>query len=129
MRHTLCTIIIISYYSSFFVSGWFYGHLNEVSDNETTALTVLHYGYTWWYAVSLVFCYKPLWWGLWGWEPQLLAWHYAQVRHVDLSIYLYFKNLATFPHRVTKPSERKITVVLSSSICQGRHLKAWKHKT
>lgn len=116
MKHTLCTIIIISYYSSFFVSGWFYGHLNEVSDNEAPALIVLHYGYTWWYAVSWFFYYKPLWGGGCDLKSQLLASYCAPVGHADLSIHLYLNNLyAFFPHQTTKPSKRKITPVISSS--------------
>lgn len=92
MRHTLCTLIIISYYSSFFVSGWFYGRLNEVSDNEAMVLIGLHYGYTWWYAVAQIFYYKLL--GRGGWDlKQLLASHWAPARYVDLSIHLYLNNV------------------------------------
>lgn len=96
MRHTLCTIIIISYYSSFFVSGWFYGHLNEVSDDEATALIALHYDYTWWNAVVQCVCDKPLGRRGWNLKPQLLASHWALARPTDLSTHLYLNNLYAF---------------------------------
>lgn len=96
MKHTLCTIIIISYYSSFFVSEWFYGHLNEVPDNEAMAVIALHYGYTWWSGVSQFFYYEPLRGGRWDLKPQLLASRWAPAGHVDLSIHLYLNNLHAF---------------------------------
>lgn len=75
------------------MSGWFYGHLNEVSDNEATALIALHYGYTWWNAVAPCFCDKPLGRGGWNLKPQLLVSHCAPARPTDLSTHLYLNNL------------------------------------
>lgn len=118
MRHTLCTIIIISYYSSFFVSGWFYGHLNEVSDNEATALIALHYGYTWWNAVAPRFCDKPLGRGGWNLKPQLLVSHCALARPADLSTHLYLNNLYAFcltepqNHQREKQEKKKTNLTL-----------------
>lgn len=36
--------------------------------------------------------------------------------------------ICLLPHRATKPSRGKFTLVISNSFCQGRHLKVWKHK-
>ena len=75
---------------------------------------------------------NPLWGeggGGWDLKLQLLASHCAPAGHVNLSIHLYLNNLYTF--RLTepaKPSKRKFTPVISSSSCQGRHLKVWKRK-
>lgn len=75
---------------------------------------------------------NPLWGegeGGWDLKLQLLASHCAPAGHVNLSIHLYLNNLYTF--RLTepaKPSKRKFTPVISSSFCQGRHLKVWKRK-
>lgn len=129
MRHTLCTIIIISYYSSFFVSGWLYGHLNEVADNEATALIVLHYGYTWWYAVSGFFYYKPLWGGGWDLKSQLLASHCAPAQQVDLSIHLYLNNLyASCLTKLQNHQREKSPLVISTSFLPGKTPESLKTK-
>lgn len=68
---------------------WSFWQWNQGSNSTTLR-------YTWWCAVSLFFCYKPLWGGGWDFKPQLLASHCAPAELVDLSIHSFLRNSYAF---------------------------------